>query len=227
MTSQTQPTTAARAAAEWWATQIGAPTFRMVRDAERDFVSDFAEIGMLTRAHHDPVSPEAGTRFADILERDLAEKLEKQTQRIAARPDSKDHEPSVGLRVDYWPEPILADAAETAGVHTSRFPIKTNMRVCPQYVTASLGYGAPTRLVWSAPDWQRPTCDRQRYEGPFGEEEPRDERCGLPRYHDGPCGEFKPDPKRCGTCGMGYAAHHSSAAYDRADRCRDWFRTTG
>lgn len=223
---QTQPITAARAAAEWWATQIGAPTFRVVRDTERDFASDFTEITMLSLAHRHPVSPELGTRFADALEAAITAELDKQAQRIALRPDSEDQEPSTHLGIDYGPDPILADAAEAAGVHTSRFPSKTNMWVSPQYVTASLGYGAPTTLIWSAPDWRRPTCGQQRYDGPSGEAEPRDEQCGRLRYHDGPCGEFKPDPRRCGTCGSGYATHFSNAAYDRGDRCRDWFRTT-
>lgn len=200
--------TAARAAALWWAEQVGAPVFdnlgatrsqygRQERDA-----NEMAGLMASLIASDNPVSEEAGAAFADELER-----------RITA--EMPERSPFVSLGVDYGPDLILAEPAAAAGVALSRFPWKTHMHVRPDHVIAARGYGYPYRLVWTAPGWRRPLCENQRYE----DQEPRDEVCPKPKYHEEPCGDWQPDQKRCGLCGGTYSDHYGSAAYEKASRC--------
>lgn len=193
-------TTAARAAAEWWAEQIGSPVQRLVRPAELDAGSMFAEAGLAALAARHPVPAGAGAVFADELEKRFAEKL--------------DRIDSVNVGVDYGPDWVLAEAAEAAGIDRSRFPVKTHMWFTKDYVTAALGYGRPVRLIWTHPDWVRPACGMQRYdEEPDGRYEPHDEICSLLRYHDGDHGDYIPDPNRCKECGGTYADHYRGPDY--------------
>ena len=196
--------TAARAAAEWWADAIGAPTFRITDEnsgpderADAAFGSTMASI---LAARH-PVSDETGRRFIDALEAIVAE---------------GSHYSGAGLHTDYGPDGALAAAADAAGVDYSRFPYKTNMWIKGDHVYVSAGYGARSTLIWHAPDWQRPVCETQHYEG----DDPRDEVCSLQRYHAGPCGVWRPDTKRCTGCGGTYSAHYSGAYWENPDRCR-------
>jgi len=187
------PGTAARAAAEWWAKQVGAPVHRLVRDEERSFASDFAEVGMLMVASDHPVPDGTATAFADALE--------KLYDELLVRCDGW-----VSLGVDYGPDMELAKVAEAHGIHASRFPMKTNVYARPDHVTASLGYRGPTRLVWQAPSWVRPTCHSLQYDEraqKFG-----DAWCTLPMYHDGDHGEWEPDPRRCKGCGLSEGGHY-------------------
>lgn len=160
--------TAARAAALWWAEQIGAMA------------------SVIADKH--PVDAASALRFADALERRIQEALDRSTY-------------GVSLHVDYGPWMILADAADEAEIHASRFPWKTHMWVWPDHVVATFGYG--WQLVWSTPGWQRPTCNENRYDV----DGPHDEVCTRPRYHDGEHGKWRPDPARCAHCGGGYRDH--------------------
>jgi hypothetical protein len=189
-----EPSTAARAAAEWWAKHVGAPVHRLVRDEERSAASDFAEVGMLWIASGHPVPDGAATGFTDALEKLYDELLVKLDGRVS-------------LGVDYGPDMELADVAKAHGIHPSRFPMKTMMWAYPDYVCAALGYGAPTRLVWAAPDWVRPTC----YSVAFDQRTQRfgNDRCGLPLYHDGEHGDWQPDPRRCAGCGLTEGGHYN------------------
>lgn len=194
-----QAATAAEAVGQWWAEQVGAPRFQNVRPEERSWESDFVSVTAHMLADKHPVTPEAGRGFAQALQRRVEEDLK--------RPGW------THLGVDYGPDPMLAEAAEEAGVSMSRFPWKTSMWVHRDYVTVSTGYGAPIRLVWNAQDWKRPACGSNRYDGDFF-----DEVCPKPRYHEGECGDWVPDTKRCSRCGGTYAAHygkHNDAARDR------------
>lgn len=193
---------AARAAAEWWAEQVGAPTFRAV-DAESG-PEDQANMGMASMmqtliAERDPVTEAAASTFADVLAVAITKRLSPY---------------GVSLSVDYGPDQILYDAALGAGVASSRFPWKTHMLVNADHVTASLGYRARTRLIWSAPEWVRPTCGNREWP----EDGPRDALCPKPRYHEDECGEWVPDPGRCTTCGQTYSGHYASqrGAYDHS-----------
>jgi hypothetical protein len=88
----------------------------------------------------------------------------------------------VWLSVDYGPCRELAEAAQGADISLSRFPWKTHSRVTTEYATASLGYRSPNVLIWSAPGWERPTCDTRRYTDDWSK--PLPEACGLPLFHD-------------------------------------------
>jgi hypothetical protein len=190
--------TAAEAAALWWAEQIGAPVFKMVSGhesrRERE-AGDFAGMMQSMLASSHPVSDEQGAEFATVLEKHVDKLLD------GAR--------WVSLGVDYGPDLTLANAAKAAGISSSRFPWKTHMSITRDYVTASLGYGARDRLVWSSPDWKRPPCDSHRYLG-SGYDQVLDEAnvvCLRPKYHDGECGDWTPDPARCQECGGTYVDH--------------------
>jgi hypothetical protein len=124
----------------------------------------------------------------------------------------------VTLSVDYGPDMELAEAADAAGIHYSRFPFKTCMWLRPDLVTAALGYGAPTRIVWSAPDWVRPPCGSHQYDDEWNALDPI---CSKPLYHDGEHGEWIPDPLRCTNCGDNFVAHFGREA-KRGVRCLDW-----
>jgi hypothetical protein len=202
-TQDTAAKTAARAAAEWWATQVGAPVFR--NTGETDSPEDRRNgdlVGMMQTllASRHPVTDEAGTKFADELERRIDSML--------ARIDW------VSLSVDYGPDFELAEPAQAAGISLSRFPWKTHMSVTKDYVTAALGYQAPARLVRQHPDWERPPCGSVRYTVE-GYAHPDNTTCSLPKYHDGEHGEWKPNPARCEKCGGTYVDHFGSA--DRKD----------
>lgn len=164
---------------------------RLVSPEQRDFSSDFAELSLMRLAADRPVPPGA----APVFVAELAKRIED----MIGRTDR------VSLSVDYGPERVLAEAAKAAGISTSRFPIKTHMTITPQYVTASLGYRGPDRLIWQHPDWKRPACQSLAYDertGKFG-----DDWCTLPRFHDGEHGDWKADPRRCKGCGLNEGGH--------------------
>lgn len=183
--SITEAPSAARAAAIWWAEQVGAPTFRNV-DENSGSLQDTIASGY-------PVGAEQGEKFAAELEQAIGGQLEGQHW-------------NVHLGVDYGPDLMLAEAADKAGIDRSRFPWKTRMSVHSDYVTAALGYRAADKLIWQSPTWQRPACETQRYEesadGYF------DEICPLPLYHDGDHGDWIADPYRCAECGGTYTDHY-------------------
>lgn len=189
--------TAARAAALWWAEQIGAPIFR--NTSERDSLQDqrngdFAGMMQSLLAATHPVDEAQGSKFADLLEQHIAAQLEGRNW-------------GVTLGVDYGPDLPLAQVAEAAGINPSRFPWKTHVSVHTDYVIASLGYGSRPRLIWSAPGWQRPACGSQRYEKTRDAYECYDEVCPKPRYHEDDCGDWVPDAARCTECGGSHTAH--------------------
>jgi hypothetical protein len=189
-----EPKTAARAAAEWWAKQVGAPVHRIVRDEERDLRTDFFEVGMLVAASKHPVSDDTATAFADALEKLYDDLLVRCRGRVS-------------LGVDYGPDQELAEVAKAHGIHAARFPMKTNMWAYPDHVTASLGYHGPTRLVWAHPDWERGPCRSVEYDErseKFG-----DAWCTLPIYHEGGHGDWAPDPRRCAGCGLSEGGHYN------------------
>jgi hypothetical protein len=193
--SETETMTAARAAAQWWAKQIGVPVHKVVGDDPADpdrAVGDFIFVAMQIVAARHPVSESQGERFAAALEERIDGMLAGGGTWI-----------SIG--VDYGPDRQLAEAADAAGVDCSRFPFKTHMAITPNYVTASLGYGAQARLIWQSPTWERPECRSIRHD-------PTTDRflielCGRPRFHDGDHGDYIPDPERCEACSLSQAEH--------------------
>lgn len=193
--------TAARAAALWWAKQVGAPIFRNTgpSDSPQDRVmGDMAGLMMSMISDRHPVDESQGAKFVEALENVIAEKLTLDRW-------------GVNLGVDYGPDRELAIAADAAGVSYSRFPWKTHMWVKSDHVTAALGYGAQSRLIWTAPDWVRPQCQQQNYDQTTWKA--LDQICTLPLYHEGDHGGFIPDPARCKRCGGTYSFHYSGPDY--------------
>lgn len=164
-------------AAEWWAEQVGAPTFRNVDansgpDDQR--LGTFAGFfGSLIADRH-PVSKEQGARFVEAL----APRIQK----------IMDRGYGMGLGVDYGPDPELADAADAAGIHLSRFPWKTTMWAKPDHISVSAGYRGRQVLVWASDDWlaNRPVCDSQKWDETRQDREYHGESlaCSLPIYHE-------------------------------------------
>lgn len=193
---QTTASPAAIAAAEWWAQQIGAPVFKVVQDGATGQDREFGETasflaGLLASQH--PVHEGQGERFVAALAATITDSLVRTSW--------------VSLGVDYGPDMELAAAAKVAGIHTGRFPFKTHMGITRDYVTAALGYGAPSRLVWQSPDWVRPACGSHDWDDKTGVKQ---EICTLPRFHDGDHGDWQPDPERCETCGGTYVDHYGN-----------------
>jgi hypothetical protein len=215
------PTSAARAAAEWWAKQLADPTFRTTTP-EEDLADEpgsvlsavYGRALARTAADRHPVTADQLAVFADAL------------QRIIVR-DTSDDGWHYGLHTDYHPGCDLAEAAEAAGISKSRFPLKTHMWLHPDgSVAARLGYGGRERLVWAPPGWGRPACGRMRRErrpgGLLYDFQYFPELCGRPRYHEDDCGGWVPDPVACVECGESLAVHYD--APDSGERFRHSFR---
>lgn len=204
----TETKTAGRAAAEWWAGQIGCPTFKAVPDGDhpdREHGDFAAAMGYLIAARH-PVRDGQGGRF-------VAELAPWIDQQLVDHPEW-----GVSLGVDYGPDLELARAAEAAGIHFSRFPWKTQMWARHDHVTAALGYHGRTRLIWSAPDWVRPNCGQHNYDSDMELVE-ANEVCSKPRYHEDECGDWQPDPDRCADCDGTYVDHYGKG---RERRNHSW-----
>lgn len=170
---------ASAAAASWWANKLNNPSFD-----NGDTESGLASMLAMSVARMSPdLTIDQKQRFFNVL----APEIEKNLVRAG----------SVSLGVDYGPDPILGDAADSSGVPTSRFPWKTHMYVYPDYVTVSVGYHGQSILVWASDEWlkNRPICGIQRYDNskshntkymgdPF--------QCGLLKYHNEPCDHNTP-----------------------------------
>lgn len=52
------------------------------------------------------------------------------------------------VATDYHPEHVLSVAADRAGIHDNRFPVKTVMWINPGEVKVARGYGAPIKQIW-------------------------------------------------------------------------------
>ena len=200
--------TAGRAAAEWWAEQIDCPTFKLVPDGDHPDRAhgDFATSMLDVIASRHPVKDGQGERFVAALAPWIDEQL------------AKDERGGVTLATDYGPDLELANAATAAGIHLSRFPVKTVMWAKRDHVTAALGYHGRTRLIWSAPDWIRPPCGQHHYDRDMDLAE-TNEVCAKPRYHEDDCGDWQPDPDRCVDCGGTYVDHYGK---DRERRNHSW-----
>lgn len=195
MTIESTTTTAAQAAANWWAEAIGEPP----RFDNGDRSTNGQIISMLaTMAAAGQPEPTDGQRegFAALLATAIQAQLDRFPERDWA----------VTVGVDYGPDLILADAAKAAGVPTSRFPWKTMMWVYSDHVTVSAGYAAPTRLVWASEAWlaDRPVCSTQGWDGAKHASAGRDYHgepwaCSLPIYHDEPH-RFDTPLALCGKC---------------------------
>lgn len=197
--NKTTDTTAAQAAAQWWASAIGAPTFDNGDGLQ-------SMLGTLLAAGKPAPTVSEARSFADIL----AARIQTDLDRCREYGD-------LSIGVDYVPDRILAEAAREAGISTLRFPWKTMMWVNDDHVTVSAGYRAPTVLVWASEEWlaNRPVCGTQKWdESKTGRDyggEPW--TCSLPKYHDEQQHRFDSPLTLCAQCGRPDDWHH-----DREER---------
>jgi hypothetical protein len=204
--NQEQTTAGARAAAEWWAEQIGHPIHKVVDDnatGDERFTGDFAFMAMQIVSGRHPVGDDAAHKFVEEL-------------------SGRQRGGFNNLGVDYGPDRQLAESADAAGIHYSRFPFKTHMWIRPDHVTAALGYHGVTRIVWSAPDWVRPACGTHQYDDEWNALGPV---CSKPIYHEDEHGDWIPDPQRCKECGGSYVDHYGREAKS-GERCLYWEPTS-
>lgn len=137
------------ACANWWADHVFGGTVA----SNGDGISTMLSIAAGVQGSPPPAAKRGA--FVDALSRRIAEGLDRDA------PYSKI--PSVTAGVDYGPDTILSDSAREADLNCPNFPWKTNTLTYPTHVVASLGYGAPSRLVWHAEDWDRPKCNSGKY----------------------------------------------------------------
>jgi hypothetical protein len=163
---------AAGAAAGWWADQVGGSVLHDNGDRSMTGAMATTFAGMLADQH--PVTEEAVSSFRRFLANELSVMLATRSYGV-----------SVGT--DYHPDMTLAECAEAAGIDGSRFPWKTHMWVHPDHVTVNAGYGASSRLLWTASSYEPRLCGACHYEDlPDGGYRKLPEVCSLWTYHDGP-----------------------------------------
>lgn len=139
------PRPEAVAAAAWWAEQLATPAVRHdVGDDTANVMSN--TVAALVRRQRDQAQIDA---FREVL----AEEIEKHVEQYSWRPE----EPHFGsamraIMVDYGPDPVLADAAEKAGLELKvlDLPMKTVMWINPGRVEVAAGYRSAPIVVWSA-----------------------------------------------------------------------------
>ena len=146
----------ARAAADWWAGKLAAGTDEHDlgdRDAaERDLTATARAASAVLRQRF-------MTEQVDAFAEHLAEGIEQHLVKWESYPhegawDPADPRRGSALRavdVDYGPHPVLAEAAERAGIKLKMFdlPMKTVMWINPGEVTVSEGYGGGVTTVWT------------------------------------------------------------------------------
>lgn len=143
------PRIEARQAAAWWASRLG--------NCVNDFgMGSVAEMEMTIGANLGPRG-RFGAETVDLFQQHLEVGIEAMLAAAEARdPGSwRPSEPRRAaafrtLRVDYHPCPVLAAAAEAAGIRLGRFdlPVKTWMKVNPGQLEVKEGYSGRPGFVW-------------------------------------------------------------------------------
>lgn len=162
---------AAVAIANWWADNSG--TLGDIGDRSEG-AGFMMALAVVAGAQGQTMLRSKRQDFVDALARRVTAELERR----ADRPEWP-----VTIGVDYGPDLMLGVSAIEAGVPTGAFPWKTMTWTYADRVTASLGYQGQTVLVWSADDWERPTCGASKY-GPAPAYVRLPWKCSAPRYHD-------------------------------------------
>lgn len=197
-------TSAAEAAATWWTEKISGRVFHDNGDDSINGGVAGIMMGMITSREPEP---------GDDQFENFKTELTAEVNEILERDASWRERPWASLGTDYGPERPLALVAERCGIPFSRFPWKTHMSVCPDYVTVSDGYARPSVLIWQSPTWVRPLCGSQRYDDATGSFQPGG--CGKLKFHDGDHGDWRPQPL-CKTCGdpHDFSRHHPDKGYE-------------
>lgn len=180
---------AAVAIANWWADKAGVVTGNGDTSDRGGFTTALA---VIAGVQGQKIAPSKRDAFVDALARRVTAEL----ARYAAAEWGQ--RMSVTIGVDYGPDPMLADAAEEAGVPRGAFPWKTMTWTYADHATASLGYRGRSVLVWQAEDWERPVCGASKYsDGPAYERLPW--KCSSLIHHDGDHDFSTPQPLCVGT----------------------------
>lgn len=123
-------------AVNWWADRVCAPSFSGLTEEERSDPRNAHNLCAEAMAYMavEPVSEEQRRTFVKALQDKLAQ--------------ADWHTMRAGLRVDYYPGPILAEAAQIAGIPTDNFPWKSRTRFREDgSVWAACGYGNPAQKL--------------------------------------------------------------------------------
>jgi hypothetical protein len=152
-----QPRPEAVAAAAWWASKLGNATHIIGRPEDPSVAAGTAFANVATSM--------AGRAYTDAqraaFRQALAERIEELIQRYTEQwPwegmwDPTEPRKASAMRTvgcDYGPDPVLAAAAEQAGIRVTMLdlPMKTVMCIDPGEVKVSEGYGAEIQTVWKA-----------------------------------------------------------------------------
>ena len=155
MTDSITPRPEAEAAAAWWASRLGNATQDLgQRDpaARRMSADAFALGALLGRTYT--------AEQVDVFRRELAVTIEEHLRQWEAPPFEdawNPDEPQRGSALrsfgcDYHPEPVLANAADRAGIKIGSLdlPMKTVMWVNPGIVRVSEGHSGDVVTVWES-----------------------------------------------------------------------------
>lgn len=120
-------------AVNWWANALQNPKFDNGDDTATPDSMAFL-MRMLVNEKHKITDDQL-----NLFKKSLADKLLS----------SLESSSSIYFGVDYHPDKILYDAAETAGIDDDMgFPWKTSMNVSAEEVSVSAGYGADKEILW-------------------------------------------------------------------------------
>lgn len=132
---------AAKIGAKWWTDQLAKKSEQNTGDALLSMASSWAE----NKAREiNPLTAEKLAVFQSHLEASLLAFIQK-TEWLEGDPDWGSALRIVG--VDYHPDRILREAATKAGINELHFPVKTMMRLDPDGVKVSLGYGGEVEEI--------------------------------------------------------------------------------
>ena len=124
----------ARIAARWWGSKIEGHGSRH-DNGDITFGSIYA--GMLADMSTEEADDEKVNRFIDFLAESIVER-------------NKESGREVTLDCDYHPCTMLLDCAEKAEINKNNFPWKTSMRISPDKIVVSNGYGQPWEVIWKS-----------------------------------------------------------------------------
>lgn len=157
MSEERKPRPEAVAAAAWWAAKIGHATHIIGRPDDPSVATGTAFANAATAFAGRTYTDEQREAFREALAARIEEHIQKFSERWPWEGSWDPAEPFRAsamrtIHCDYGPDPMLADAAEQAGIKVTMLdvPMKTVMWVNPGEVKVSEGYGADPVTVWAA-----------------------------------------------------------------------------
>ena len=133
------------AAVNWWAEQL---------NGTKQDNGDFIHNAFMSMIKYEPAMPHQIAQFKANLSKAIEHRIKDQYKDIFQ--GLTNWYPSDPIRgsafrnicVDYGADQILMDAAEKAGIHGERFPVKTSMWIDPGSVRVGHGYRAPVVEIY-------------------------------------------------------------------------------